>query len=384
MFIDQISLQLVLALVSACIGVVLLAGWMISRTDRFMLTGAVGLAILVLAAPVFVAYISGSRPHLALPAFALFLIGLATVEAGGRQYRIGGSPLRRIAAVSLVSIGIIAPFFLTGIDGVGTSLFNFLACAILVSAGLHYWRARAQASVLLPVLTTLYVLVGLSFLLAGIMVVIESPIYRVRTPNNWAENLNALVAIIGLAGIGSISLALNQFRLVQSLRVDARTDPLTGLKNRRVLFETYGDPATLPAGTAVAIFDLDLFKKVNDQHGHAVGDAVLVHFARILTKHAGRTATLSRTGGEEFVLVLEDETVAGARLVVENIREAMARSRIETGTGFTQCTVSAGIAFATEASRSLNAVLQAADQALYLAKRGGRDRVMVSALPAAA
>lgn len=383
MFIDQISLQLVLALVSACIGVVLFAGWMISRTDRFMLTGAAGLAVLVLAAPVFVAYIDGPRPHLALPAFALFLIGLSTIEAGGRQFRLGGSPYRRIAVVSLGSIGIIAPFFLTGIDGVGISLFNFLACAILVSAGLHYWRARGQASVLLPALTGLYVLVGLSFLMAGVVVVIESPIYRVRTPNNWAENLNALVAIIGLAGIGAISLALNQFRLVQSLRVDARTDPLTGLKNRRVLFETYGEGA-LPVGTAVAIFDLDHFKKVNDQHGHAVGDAVLMHFAKILTKHSGRSATVARTGGEEFVLVLESAPVARAQRIVDDIREALARSRIDAGAGFTRCTVSAGIAFATEPGSALDKVLHEADQALYLAKRSGRDRVVVNALPAAA
>ena len=383
MFIDHISLQLVLALVSACIGVVLFAGWMITRTDRFMLTGAAGLAVLVAAVPVFVAYISGPRPFLALPAFALFLIGFSIIEGGGRQFRTGASPLRRIALVSLGSVGLIASFFLTGIDGLGISLFNALTCAILVSAGLHYWRARAQAPLLLPVLTGLYVLVGLSFLLCAVVILIESPIYRVRSPNNWAENLNALVAIIGLAGIGAISLALNQFRLVQSLRVDAGTDPLTGLKNRRVLFETYGE-APLPVGTAVAIFDLDHFKKVNDQHGHAAGDAVLKHFGTLLSRYAGRNATVARTGGEEFVVVLESASAVPAQRIVEHIREVLARSRIETQNGAMRCTVSAGVSFATDSKRTLDAVLHEADQALYIAKRSGRDRVVVSGLPAAA
>jgi len=383
MVIDHTSLLLVLALLSACLVVVLVAAWTIARTDRFLITGAIGLSVLVAALPVFIAYIDGPHPFLALPAFSLFLIGFSIVEGAGWQFGTGAPPIRRIVAISLGAVGLTAPFFLIGVDGLGISLVNALACVILISAGLHYWRSRQEAPTLISMLTGLYALVGFSFLLCAVVILVESPLYRVRSPNNWAENLNALTSIIGLAGIGAISLALNQSRLVQRLRVDAGTDPLTGLKNRRVLFEKHGE-GPLPVGTAIAIFDLDHFKKVNDEYGHAAGDEVLKHFSKLLERQTRGTMIAARTGGEEFVLVLQNTSVSPAQVIVDRIREAFAQSTVQTKNGPLNCTVSVGLSFASDSKRALDAVMHEADQALYRAKRNGRNRVAVSGLPTAA
>lgn len=383
MGIDQISLQLVLGLLCACICGVLLAAWAIARTERFLITGAIGLAVMVMAVLIFIAYIQGPRPFLALPAFSLFLLGFAIIEGANWQFTTGEPPIRRVAIVTSAAVGLIVPFFLTGIDGLGISLVNTLICAILVSAALHCWRCRQEAPILISVLTGLYILVALSFLLCAVVILIESPIYRVRPPNNWAENLNALVSIIGLAGIGAISLALNQFRLVQSLKADASTDLLTGLNNRRMLFQTYGQ-RPLPTGTALAIFDLDHFKSINDRNGHAAGDAVIRHFGRLLSMYEEGNATAARTGGEEFVLVVRNTSASHVQEMADRIREAFSQSPTQTEGGLLRCTVSVGVSFAGDSRYTLDALMHEADKALYRAKRNGRDRVAAAALPAVA
>lgn len=383
MIIDHISLQFVLALLAFCICAVLVAGWAITRSDGFLATGAIGLGLLFAGVLLFLLYLNGPRPFLALPAFSLILSSLAVVEGAGWQFRTGRPPQKRIAAGAGLSICAIAPFFLAGTDGLGIILVNVLACAFLCSAGIQHWRCRQEAPVLIRILVSLYVLVGLSFLLCAVVIAFESPIYRVRKPNNWAENLNVLLCIVGVGGIGAISLALNQSRLVRLLQVDAYTDPLTGLKNRRILLETHGR-GKLPVGTAVAVFDLDRFKTINDQHGHAAGDAVLRTFGHLLADHEDGDSTVARTGGEEFVMVIRNISSGPAQAKVEQIREAFSRSVTVTAEGPLCCTVSVGLSFATHSKWSLSAVMHEADTALYQAKRSGRNRVVVSGLPAVA
>jgi diguanylate cyclase (GGDEF)-like protein len=374
---DHTSLVLTIALLAACQAGVLLAGWLIARTEAFLALWASGLFVLALGMGLFMLHIGGPHPHLAAPAFCVLLAGFSIIEGAGWQFHTGRPPAHRILAVAGSSAAIVTPFFLLGLTGIGTSLVNALAGAILISAGLGYWKARSEAPTLIPILTGLYVAVALSFLICAVVILIESPLYRVRTPNNWAENLNALAAIIGLAGIGAVSLALNHARLVQSLTVASRTDPLTGLYNRRALFELHGT-ALLPVGTAVAAFDLDHFKSINDRYGHAVGDEVLRRFAQLLLSDCGRDAVTARIGGEEFVAILRNTAPLPAQIVVNRIRDLFSGIEIETGQERLRCTVSAGLSFATSSKRSLSSVLHEADMALYQAKKSGRNCVCVN------
>ena len=309
--------------------------------------------------------------------YLVTLIGTALVLAAAFSSLIAfrfGAPLLLL----FLGLGLAA-----GVDGLGIALVNLLAGLLLIAAGAHYWRARAEALLPLSVMPGLYCLVGASFLLCTVVILIESPIYRVRTPDNWAENLNALAALLGMAGIGAISLALHQSRLVRRLHVASNTDPLTGLANRRALFDRHGR-APLAPGTAVAIFDLDHFKAINDRHGHAVGDEVLRAFASVVDLHSGAIAMAARTGGEEFVLVMPATSAKAARRLAEGIRAAFAAGAVDTADGPIACTASAGISVAGPEGRSLDSVLLEADKALYKAKRGGRDRIAVHGLRVAA
>ena len=148
----------------------------------------------------------------------------------------------------------------------------------------------------------------------------------------------------------------------------AETDPLTGVRNRRGLDAALGG---VVSGDVVAVIDLDHFKQVNDRHGHAHGDAVLVAFARTLSDVVRTSDVVARLGGEEFVLVLRCGTAAAAALVLDRLRESWRGAHPEV-------TWSAGVAVQS-AGDDPGETLRRADRALYAAKASGRDRVVPAA-----
>jgi len=156
---------------------------------------------------------------------------------------------------------------------------------------------------------------------------------------------------------------------------EARTDPLTGLQNRRALSELVEGAATVgPIG--LLLLDLDHFKSVNDQHGHAVGDAVLVAVAEMLRGALRGDDRAFRVGGEELAILLPGADFQGARATAERLRERLAATRIPIGPGGAlSVTASIGLSvWSTE--RSFDEACAAADAALYRAKAGGRNRVV--------
>ena len=157
---------------------------------------------------------------------------------------------------------------------------------------------------------------------------------------------------------------------------DAMSDSLTGLSNRRYL--TMKTEALLDGGGAVTlvILDLDFFKRINDGHGHDVGDLILKHFAGQLQAHARRDDLAGRLGGEEFLLVLPRADAAGARCVLERLLDSVRNSVPLAGDPAMRYTCSAGVAH-SRAGENLAQLLQRADAALYRAKAAGRDRYMV-------
>lgn len=161
----------------------------------------------------------------------------------------------------------------------------------------------------------------------------------------------------------------------------SRTDPLTGLANRRALDERLafllGQARRAYRPLALLLIDADHFKRVNDRFGHAAGDAVLVELARRIG--AKRTTDLAaRFGGEEFCLLLPDTDRPGAAVVAEALRAAVVATPIETVAGTVRVTVSVGVAVSTPETIDADMLLGAADQALYAAKRGGRDQIALA------
>lgn len=185
------------------------------------------------------------------------------------------------------------------------------------------------------------------------------------------------------ATIWALALGLRMRRQrddgARALRL-AQHDALTGLLNRRGFLDralpAFDTAVRNTRPMAVVILDLDHFKPINDRHGHAGGDRVLVDVSQRLQKSCRAGDMLARWGGEEFVLLLPETGRDAARHFAERLREDMALTPVDVGKGqAVRVTASFGIALRTETA-SLDEVLQAADAALYRAKGEGRDRVV--------
>ena len=166
----------------------------------------------------------------------------------------------------------------------------------------------------------------------------------------------------------------------------AVTDPLTGLYNRRYM-TTHGEALVDEAANrgkalSLLLLDLDYFKKVNDTHGHDVGDRVLKELAQRMKRQVRRLDIVCRVGGEEFVILLPNAEISVAWRIAERLREAIASTPFDVGEkpGELQLnlTTSIGLAGYEKVTDSLDSILKRADEALYKAKEGGRNKVMVA------
>jgi two-component system cell cycle response regulator len=172
---------------------------------------------------------------------------------------------------------------------------------------------------------------------------------------------------------------------VQESLEAAITDPLTGLYNRRYMTHHLGTLVAQHNETgkpvSLLVLDIDYFKPVNDTHGHAVGDDVLKEFARRMQANVRGVDLACRLGGEEFVVVMPDTDVALAYSIAERLRQQIADRAFAAAQGAVELkiTVSIGVAATLGIADDASALLERADQALYRAKREGRNRVVAEA-----
>ncbi|NKN32718.1 diguanylate cyclase [Marichromatium bheemlicum] len=168
-------------------------------------------------------------------------------------------------------------------------------------------------------------------------------------------------------------------RLEQRLRELANTDDLTGLTNRRHFFTKLQHALDRTrrhhTATAVLMLDLDHFKQINDSYGHGGGDAVLRAFAAVLRAELRSTDCAGRLGGEEFAVLVPDSDLDAAHQFAERLRGHIAALRVEHKETVIEVTVSIGCTQVEADDRDPDSILARADEALYRAKRNGRDRV---------
>lgn len=181
-----------------------------------------------------------------------------------------------------------------------------------------------------------------------------------------------------LQGLG---LALNNAMSHERLQHIAAIDPLTGLYNRRFgmtrLSEEYARALRHRSKLGIMMFDIDFFKNVNDTYGHMVGDRYLILVAQVARRVIREGDILVRYGGEEFYAILPGAAVEDARVIGERLRQIVASSSVMDGDQAVKTTVSIGITSYPEmAATSEDALLERADEALYAAKSGGRNRVV--------
>jgi diguanylate cyclase (GGDEF)-like protein len=211
------------------------------------------------------------------------------------------------------------------------------------------------------------------------------------------EAVGALVLAVGGAGprimrdqremlgviANQVAVSLENARMYKAVEAMATTDGLTGLTNRRAFQERFGEMLQRAErqGQALTIMltDIDHFKKVNDTYGHPIGDAVLRRVAQVVASCMRKIDMAARYGGEEFVVVLEATDQAGARQLAERVRKEVQQLCFHSEKGPFQCTLSLGMATFPGDGRDATALIAQADQALYHAKRNGRNQCVAYA-----
>jgi diguanylate cyclase (GGDEF)-like protein len=201
-----------------------------------------------------------------------------------------------------------------------------------------------------------------------------------RTEGGFTNSDASLVS----SSAEQVALALERYRFIAMVQRQASIDDLTGLSNHRFLVDYLGQQLALAerlnTPLAVLVIDLDHFKRVNDTHGHPIGDIVLTSFAQTLNHSIRRADLAARYGGEEFIVVMSNTAASDARMVAEKIRAAAEAIvvPIDGGRQTVTLTVSVGGAAYPEDTTTAKELLATADAALYDAKHAGRNRVRMA------
>jgi diguanylate cyclase (GGDEF)-like protein len=276
-------------------------------------------------------------------------------------------------AAAVAALGLLGAMPWAG--AIARELINPLLIAgaplMLVSSGLAAWRGSRYA---------LFFLCGWTPLLA-VTVLGSAQLYGVAADWTWTSQAafaaGAFEAMVLSLGLADRALALR--RAHEQARRLADMDPLTGLYNRRAwnqrLPATEQDARARGLPLTVLFLDMDGFKQLNDRHGHAAGDSVLIAMAGVLRAELREEDVIGRHGGEEFVVALPGTDEAHALRVAERIRKRL-KERSLTAVGV-QCTVSIGVA-ALQPGEDTAQLLRRADDAMYAAKSAGRNRVVLS------
>jgi diguanylate cyclase (GGDEF)-like protein len=315
--------------------------------------GLIGLSFSLMAAALLV-FRGGSLPafvHLAAGTASAFLTGVLVHDVDARQ----------IAANLLFAAGQAALFALAAkpVEGVGRGTRGLL----LASFGLGTLSLLGRAA---------------------------APLAWPGTPDAFlapsAAHAFGLMAAYTVLLLSSVSFLLMQKERGDFLAAQlASLDPLTGAFNRRIFVELaekqLARAQRMQSPLSLVLIDVDHFKLVNDTHGHLAGDEVLRRFAEVVRDQLRKEDVFARYGGEEFCLLLPDVPGPGAVALAGRLRRAVAKSSFVVNGAEITLTVSAGVAARLdEGPESLEALIARADEALYMAKDRGRNRVAAISL----
>lgn len=310
--------------------------------------------------------------------FIIMLEGVA--RFAGR--RVPRWQLGALAAVVVLGF----PAFTWGVDsaalrfavfGVAVIVPNLLMLSYLSVIG----RRDGNLGVRLLRYTIYYFVGSLAVISVGVLL-FDPDMPSVLAPNQMvALGILSLMVVETNLVFGFVLLSAGHSASV--LRKAALTDHLTGLPNRRafeaLVHRALGGEAEADRKSALAVFDVDHFKHVNDTHGHDVGDAVLQHVAQVLSRAIRDTDHVARLGGEEFVALIHASSPASASDIAERARQAVEDTPYVLNGKPIPVTISAGLVEVKGDEPSLTRLFKQADTALYEAKDAGRNRVILAA-----
>jgi diguanylate cyclase (GGDEF)-like protein len=198
----------------------------------------------------------------------------------------------------------------------------------------------------------------------------------------WSKNVTKVdLPIISLFA-KQVGISLERARLFQEVQSLALVDPLTGLHNRRSLFELgrieFSRAHRMNREFSCMMLDLDHFKQVNDTYGHQTGDLVLQEFANHCKKSVREVDLVGRYGGEEIIILLPETDIKTAQFVAERLRKSLEKKDFTISNHEIKVTVSIGVAGKDDYTPHLETLIARSDQALYIAKHKGRNCMAVS------
>jgi len=200
---------------------------------------------------------------------------------------------------------------------------------------------------------------------------------RLRAARHYVQLLDAWERDRAQLKQFAAELAISNRRLAHA----AMTDLLTNLPNRRsgmnALAKAWAAASRFEQPLSVMMLDIDHFKRVNDSHGHAVGDTVLRDVAQAIQQSARKDDSVCRMGGEEFLVICSNTDLKAAIQAAERLRRMVERLRIQAGDVEIRASVSIGVATREVGMTETDALVNAADRALYRAKQAGRNRSCV-------
>src|SRR6478672_5290881 len=386
MDLDVNTLFLVTMYVEIMLGLLLFFAWAQNFGKRALAWW--GSAHLLRAVSIMLLGLYGSVPDsLSIDCANAVLFGsFALTWCGARVFdRRNAEPVVALVGVAIWLLACRLQAFTTTVE-LRVLVGSGIVTAYTWAAAYEFWRGRDEALVSRwPAIFMLFA--------HGALFLLRTPIGAVAhvqpgdnlAMSGWLELLS-LEGLLFTISIAFILLAMAKERTEYGHRTAARTDPLTGIANRRGFLEQTASSRRSTAGTqptAVLLFDLDHFKTINDRYGHAVGDRTLQIFANIAKAHIGVAGTVGRWGGDEFVAVLYNTSREIAATVGERIQVALERAAEDIDGRLVGATVSTGMAFSSHGAFELPVMLLKADQALYRAKADGRNRLAI-AIPEAA
>ncbi len=291
---------------------------------------------------------------------------------------------RRILAFSLVlCAGLVASWFsmvydsllvrIVGLSAVHTLLLVFGARAI--------YRKELKTSYVSYVLASLFTLAAMAMFSRGLYHMLSqdpiTDIFSLRWPTIVSYGMGGLLPIVGTIGF----LLMCTERSQKDLERVASEDPLTGVYNRRAVAD-FGLKEIARArrhGTplSVILLDIDYFKKINDELGHAAGDLALVETVKRLKQNLRNEDYLGRMGGEEFLILLPDTNIEQARVLAQRIREDFSNQPMRLHEQNRMVTLSGGITLLSASDHLFDDMLRRADDAMYTAKSLGRNRMQL-------
>lgn len=375
-------------------------------------------SLMMLANGVVLAIVSHDFPSSVRPAAKYWQLGTLLIAGGCATFAIGGflpRPIMLVAANGMMAFGLTGYYAAVQLfDGRRPKAWQLIPAIAnvvivfwfsvvednfhirLLGVGLTWillfggsaWALRArspeQASSSRTLLRGFFVFVLVIHTLRVIAYMAGnlSSNFAIESNANWLNIATPIVlTLLPVVGTTAFLLLCND-RLRRQLETAASTDYLTGLPNRRTLAKegrsSFSTAENLGAGFAVAVFDIDNFKVINDTYGHDVGDEVLVRVARYLQEQVAEGDMVVRTGGEEFAVLLNDHVAAPE--AAEKMRRAVAQACLDIGNRRIAVTISAGVAIYRQGDEVFEDMLRRADHALYAAKASGRNRVELGPL----